>query len=254
MPDLFFGDLDTHHARRAARAGALQTWRSPVAGRIARLRTVAPALHDQLGSRATVARSERAARLANAADHVPDAAIQLADIVTVSGGVAKPNIEILETESGMPMGRALRALCHPRPLPHASSSTRLTLLFVNTRMQAEMLFQELWAANEDMLPIAMHHGSLAVEQRRKVEAAMSEAPVAGSGLRPRRSTSASTGAMWTSWCRSARPRGRPGCCSASAAPITGSMNRRRRCSSPPTGSRCWNARRRSKRSLAQPSG
>ena len=49
---------------------------------------------------------------------------------------------------------------------------RTTLLFVNTRSQAEMLFQNLWTINEDGLAIALHHGSLAVEQRRKVESAM----------------------------------------------------------------------------------
>ncbi|MFB2607639.1 helicase-related protein, partial [Rhizobium phaseoli] len=49
-----------------------------------------------------------------------------------------------------------------------------TLLFVNTRSQAEMLFQELWTINDDNLPIALHHGSLDVAQRRKVEAAMVE--------------------------------------------------------------------------------
>lgn len=49
---------------------------------------------------------------------------------------------------------------------------RLSLVFVNTRAQAEILFQELWRANEDGLAIALHHGSLAREQRRKVEAAM----------------------------------------------------------------------------------
>jgi len=45
-------------------------------------------------------------------------------------------------------------------------------VFVNTRFQAEFAFQELWRLNEDNLPIALHHGSLAAEQRRKVEAAM----------------------------------------------------------------------------------
>jgi ATP-dependent Lhr-like helicase len=49
---------------------------------------------------------------------------------------------------------------------------RMTLVFVNTRSQAEMTFQGLWEANEDNLPIALHHGSLDVAQRRKVEAAM----------------------------------------------------------------------------------
>jgi ATP-dependent Lhr-like helicase len=51
-------------------------------------------------------------------------------------------------------------------------SARLALVFVNTRAQAEMTFQELWRINEDALPIALHHGSLDVGQRRKVEAAM----------------------------------------------------------------------------------
>jgi ATP-dependent Lhr-like helicase len=51
---------------------------------------------------------------------------------------------------------------------------KMTLIFVNTRSQAEMVFQGLWEANEDHLPIALHHGSLDVGQRRKVETAMAE--------------------------------------------------------------------------------
>src|SRR6185369_14034534 len=47
-----------------------------------------------------------------------------------------------------------------------------SLVFVNTRSQAERTFQELWRINEERLAIALHHGSLAPEQRRKVEAAM----------------------------------------------------------------------------------
>ena len=53
-----------------------------------------------------------------------------------------------------------------------SSGARIALVFVNTRFQAEFAFQELWRLNEDNLPIALHHGSLSAEQRRKVEAAM----------------------------------------------------------------------------------
>lgn len=48
----------------------------------------------------------------------------------------------------------------------------MTIVFVNTRAQAELVFQALWKLNDPMLPIALHHGSLEVEQRRKVEAAM----------------------------------------------------------------------------------
>ena len=49
---------------------------------------------------------------------------------------------------------------------------RTTLVFVNTRGVAERVFQDLWDMNADGLAIALHHGSLAREQRRKVEAAM----------------------------------------------------------------------------------
>src|SRR5437763_1891758 len=51
---------------------------------------------------------------------------------------------------------------------------RTTLVFVNTRSQAESIFQGLWRINDDGLAIALHHGSLDVAQRRKVEAAMAE--------------------------------------------------------------------------------
>jgi ATP-dependent Lhr-like helicase len=56
----------------------------------------------------------------------------------------------------------------------AIKQARTAILFVNTRSQAEFLFQNLWRINEDNLPIALHHGSLDVGQRRKVEAAMAE--------------------------------------------------------------------------------
>ena len=49
-----------------------------------------------------------------------------------------------------------------------------TLIFCNTRGLAELIFQELWAANEANLPIGVHHGSLSVEARRKVENAMAD--------------------------------------------------------------------------------
>lgn len=54
-----------------------------------------------------------------------------------------------------------------------------TLVFVNTRAQAEILFQSLWRLNDDNLPIGLHHGSLSVEQRRKVEAHMAKGSLRG---------------------------------------------------------------------------
>jgi ATP-dependent Lhr-like helicase len=55
----------------------------------------------------------------------------------------------------------------------AIDRAKTALVFVNTRFQAELAFQALWDLNDKNLPIALHHGSLAPEQRRKVEAAMS---------------------------------------------------------------------------------
>jgi ATP-dependent Lhr-like helicase len=49
---------------------------------------------------------------------------------------------------------------------------RTTLIFCNTRSLAELIFQDLWMVNERQLPIGIHHGSLALEARRKVEAAV----------------------------------------------------------------------------------
>jgi ATP-dependent Lhr-like helicase len=49
---------------------------------------------------------------------------------------------------------------------------RTTLIFHNTRAQAEVFFHHLWLQNEDALPVAIHHGSLSREARAKVEGAM----------------------------------------------------------------------------------
>ncbi len=55
----------------------------------------------------------------------------------------------------------------------------MTIVFVNTRAQAELMFQALWKINDATLPIALHHGSLEIAQRRKVEAAMSDGRLRG---------------------------------------------------------------------------
>jgi ATP-dependent Lhr-like helicase len=56
---------------------------------------------------------------------------------------------------------------------------RTTIVFINTRAQAELFFRALWLANTDNLPIGLHHGSLAMEQRKKVEAAMADGSLRG---------------------------------------------------------------------------
>ena len=56
---------------------------------------------------------------------------------------------------------------------------KTTLVFCNTRSLAELIFQDLWAVNEQALPIGIHHGSLAIEARRRVEAAMAAGRLRG---------------------------------------------------------------------------
>ena len=51
-------------------------------------------------------------------------------------------------------------------------ANRTTIIFINTRAQAELFFQALWSENTEALPIGLHHGSLARDARKKVEAAM----------------------------------------------------------------------------------
>jgi ATP-dependent Lhr-like helicase len=84
---------------------------------------------------------------------------------------APPKISILASESYVPWAGHLARHTMPEVLEAIRQATT-TLVFVNTRSQAERTFQELWNINEENLPIALHHGSLAPQQRRKVEAAM----------------------------------------------------------------------------------
>lgn len=84
---------------------------------------------------------------------------------------APPHIRILKSVERVPWAGHSSLYAIPEIYAEIGKA-KMTLVFVNTRSQAEMVFQSLWNANEDNLPIALHHGSLDVGQRRKVEAAM----------------------------------------------------------------------------------
>jgi ATP-dependent Lhr-like helicase len=100
-----------------------------------------------------------------------DDAGALADVVVAEGG-AVPDVSMLDSAERLPWAghSAQHALGEIYDLIKRHGTT---LVFVNTRSQAESIFQELWRINDDSLAIALHHGSLDVAQRRKVEAAMS---------------------------------------------------------------------------------
>ncbi|WP_187334997.1 ligase-associated DNA damage response DEXH box helicase [Novosphingopyxis iocasae] len=84
---------------------------------------------------------------------------------------ADPDIDILLPLGRVPWGGHSGRYAAPQVM-ELIADNRTTLVFCNTRSLAELIFQDLWKANDQGLPIGIHHGSLAVEARRKVEAAM----------------------------------------------------------------------------------
>jgi ATP-dependent Lhr-like helicase len=94
------------------------------------------------------------------------------DLVLGSGG-AQPVVEVLVSGGRVPWAghTAEHAMAEVYEI---IKSSKTALIFVNTRFQAEFAFQRLWELNDEDLPIALHHGSLSAEQRRKVEAAMAK--------------------------------------------------------------------------------
>jgi len=140
---------------------------------LARLWRLAPQMRA-IGLSATVAEPESLARFLVPQ---PKDKAEAADIV-IAGGAAPPLVEMLDTRERLPWaGHSAR---HALPeIYELIKANKTTLVFVNTRSQAEMLFQDLWRMNDDNLAIALHHGSLDVAQRRKVEDAMSAGKLRG---------------------------------------------------------------------------
>ncbi len=128
---------------------------------LARLNRLAPAA-VRIGLSATVARPP-----------------VLADYISYGGNVTivrgepgpRAEVSILTSDERVPWAGHYARYAYPA-VYEVIRQNDTTLVFVNTRAQAEIIFQELWRLNEDGLPIALHHGSLSTEQRRKVEAAM----------------------------------------------------------------------------------
>ncbi|GAK45584.1 DEAD/DEAH box helicase domain-containing protein [Tepidicaulis marinus] len=133
---------------------------------LARLSALAPSMR-RIGLSATVAEPDQLRRYL-----VPqvEGEERLSALVKGEGG-AVPEIGILTPEVRIPWsGHSAR---HALPAIYEEiRKNKTVLIFVNTRSQAEFIFRDLWYINEDNLPIALHHGSLSTEQRRKVEAAM----------------------------------------------------------------------------------
>lgn len=129
---------------------------------LARLQALCPGLR-RVGLSATVEDPAAIARFL--APHPAPCPVLLAD------PGPDPDIAMLGTEAPPPWSGGGGRHAIPAILREVRRH-RTTLIFHNTRAQAEIFFRDLWLANDDSLPIAIHHGSLAREARQKVEAAM----------------------------------------------------------------------------------
>ena len=177
----FFGDLkfiilDELHALVASKRGSLLSLG------LARLARLAPDAVP-IGLSATVADPENLTAWLvpqSAGAAVPGTKTMAAGetpprrarLITGAPG-ARPHITVLDSAEHIPWsGHSARHAIGE--IYNAISAAAMTLVFVNTRSQAEIIFQELWRSNAANLPIALHHGSLDAGRRRKVEKAMGE--------------------------------------------------------------------------------
>jgi ATP-dependent Lhr-like helicase len=152
--------LDELHALAPSKRGDL------LALDLARLSVLAPQ-HRRVGLSATVAEPDSLARYL-----VPQRAGEDRRAAHIKGAPgAKPDVSILASNEDVPWAGHMARHALADILAQIKKATT-ALVFVNTRMQAEFVFQQLWSINDENLPIALHHGSLSPEQRRKVEAAM----------------------------------------------------------------------------------
>ncbi|MFO1243399.1 MAG: DEAD/DEAH box helicase [Rickettsiales bacterium] len=126
---------------------------------LSRLRRLAPGL-QVIGLSATAAHPEHLAAWLD-----PHAGVIRASAAPL------PQIKFMKT--GRVPWSGYMANFAVKDIYRAVQNAKTSIIFVNTRAQAEFLFQKLWEANTENLPIALHHGSLEREHRLKVEALMS---------------------------------------------------------------------------------
>jgi ATP-dependent helicase Lhr and Lhr-like helicase len=138
---------------------------------LARLQTIAPDLR-RVALSATVADPD-----AYRAWLAPYGDINAVTVVQGDKG-ADPSIEILLPEGRVPWAGHSGRYAAPQVMAQIEAHNT-TLIFCNTRALAELIFQDLWKVNEGRLPIGIHHGSLDIEARRKVEAAMADNKLRG---------------------------------------------------------------------------
>ncbi|MBV8578811.1 MAG: DEAD/DEAH box helicase, partial [Acetobacteraceae bacterium] len=125
---------------------------------LARLATLAPASR-RIGLSATIAHPSALLAYTGAQT-----------LIEVKDG-APPCLSIMLPQGRLPWSGHMGLDSAPEILERIRAAN-MSIVFVNTRAQAELMFQALWKLNTGTLPIALHHGSLDIAQRRRVEAAM----------------------------------------------------------------------------------
>ena len=138
---------------------------------LARLRALAPGM-TTVGLSATVRDPDELRRYLVAQRQGVPGKPRMAALVTAPPGAAA-ELSMLDTSERLPW--AGHGAGHAIAEIYQRIKTATTaLVFVNTRAQAEAIFQQLWRINDDNLAIALHHGSLDASQRRRVEEAMAQ--------------------------------------------------------------------------------
>ncbi|MFQ3183532.1 MAG: ATP-dependent Lhr-like helicase [Alteromonas macleodii] len=129
---------------------------------LSRLQTLAPGLR-RVGLSATVEDPDAIAHgLAAHPDPCP---------ILLAHPGPDPDISMLVTTQRPPWSGGGAKYSIPAVLDLVNQH-KTTLIFHNSRAQAEIYFHNLWLANDSGLPIGIHHGSLSRDQRAKVEVAM----------------------------------------------------------------------------------
>lgn len=147
--------IDELHALMHSKRGDLLTLN------LARLSELAPKA-QRIGLSATVSDTEVAKKYL--------CRPRKGQIIKVKNPVT-PKVEILMGAARMPWSGHMATFAMPEVYKRIQNA-KMSVVFVNTRAQAELIFQHLWALNEKKLRIAIHHGSLEKELRRKVETKM----------------------------------------------------------------------------------
>ncbi|WP_189585672.1 ligase-associated DNA damage response DEXH box helicase [Litorimonas cladophorae] len=126
---------------------------------LARLKTLAPD-HIRFGLSATIADPKSAANWLGPTG-------EPAEVLEVKGDTP-PHVAIMEPDNRYPLG-GHNSRFAVKDIYDAIKSAKSAIVFVNTRAQTELLFQQLWKINDEGLPIGLYHGSLSRERRQRTE-------------------------------------------------------------------------------------